>query len=189
MLCEFCKIEFHKRYRQPECSLKCRLLNRIEKKDKCWEWKGTINTMGYGEMCVQGRIQRAHRLSYILFKGEIPKGIFVCHICDNPKCINPDHLWLGTAKQNNEDCLRKGRWKGRTGIKLSLEHKKKLSGPKKSWFKNGEKHPRSKLKELDIKEIRNMLNEDFTYQEIADKFGLSQSSLADIKFRRTWSHI
>jgi hypothetical protein len=79
----------------------------------CWKWSGAKMRGGYGIFGIHGikTPQRAHRFSYELHKGPIPKGLFVCHSCDNPECANPRHLWLGTQKQNMEDAKRKGRVK------------------------------------------------------------------------------
>lgn len=77
----------------------------------CWVWIGGKNKNGYGRWFLNGKYILAHRLSYQLKRGEIPNGLFVCHDCpgkDNPLCINPDHLWLGTAKDNSLDASRKG---------------------------------------------------------------------------------
>lgn len=71
----------------------------------CWEWQGRLNQAGYGEL---GRHTRAHRVSYALHKSD-PQGLCVLHKCDNPPCVNPEHLFLGTRKDNNQDRVKKGR--------------------------------------------------------------------------------
>lgn len=76
--------------------------------DECWEWRGAKRA-GYGRL-ESGSVQwQAHRLSWTIRHGPAPKGLYVCHHCDNPGCVNPDHLFLGTAKDNHDDMLRKGR--------------------------------------------------------------------------------
>jgi len=77
----------------------------------CWEWQGGHGRVpwNYGEVIVQGRRWRVHRLTYTLAKGPIPKGLFVCHACDNPPCCNPKHLWVGSQGQNIRDARSKNR--------------------------------------------------------------------------------
>lgn len=76
----------------------------------CWEWKGHRNSDGYGHFsCFGQRNHAAHRASYRFFKSEIPEGLLVLHKCDNPGCVNPDHLFLGTDKDNSDDKISKGR--------------------------------------------------------------------------------
>ncbi len=83
----------------------------IEKQENgCWNWTSSIATKtGYGKLVFGGKDISAHRASYTVFKGEIPKGKHVCHTCDNKKCVNPEHLWVGTAKENMQDKISKGR--------------------------------------------------------------------------------
>lgn len=77
----------------------------------CWEWNGALRTDGYGILKIDGRNDGAHRYSYILHNGEIGEGLLVLHKCDNRSCVNPDHLFLGTIKDNTDDKIKKGRTK------------------------------------------------------------------------------
>jgi|14BtaG_2_1085337.scaffolds.fasta_scaffold05806_4 hypothetical protein len=139
----------------------------------CWEWTASRINTGYG------RIQRgygsresqlAHRVSYELHVGPIPSGLLVCHKCDNRKCVNPQHLFLGTHTDNADDCVRKGRWSN--------------GGPLR-----GEGNGNSKLKDGDIALIRQLHTDGATQREIAKKTGTSQSTISDVLLGKRWTHI
>ena len=91
--------------------LRVRFWKKVNKKagNSCWEWTA-CKAGGYGQIYVRGKLVYAHRLSWVWANGKIPKGLFVLHKCDNRVCVNPDHLFLGTNKDNMQDCVRKGRF-------------------------------------------------------------------------------
>lgn len=87
------------------------LSQRIKKvASGCWEYQGTINSNGYGQLAFAGRRISTHRLSWMLFNGPIPDGLFACHRCDNKKCVNPEHLYVGTHQDNMKDAVERRRW-------------------------------------------------------------------------------
>lgn len=106
---------------------------KVSKKSDCWEWTGSTTRGGYGHFRLfldgQWKMYKAHRYAYEHYKGAIPQGLLVCHTCDNTKCVNPDHLWLGTAKDNVRDMLNKGRkviGQKKKGTNLNMEVAKQI---------------------------------------------------------------
>lgn len=77
---------------------------------QCWEWQGALFSSNYGHFICHQKSYRAHRVSYYLFNGTISKHLFICHKCDNPKCVNPKHLFEGTSRDNTQDMMKKGRY-------------------------------------------------------------------------------
>lgn len=143
--------------------------------NECWLWTGATDSAGYGQIQRgargEGRI-RAHRLSYELHHGQISEDAEVCHSCDNPACVNPSHLWLGTHRDNMQDCKSKGRN-----------------------FTNGEERPRgdrnpaTRLTEDQVRHIRELCNQCVPRHVIAAQFGVSKSTITAIFLRVNWKHI
>lgn len=130
----------------------------------CWEWFGSHLSNGYGvcRALMSGRCILAHRLSYMLYKGDIPDRFCVCHKCDNRKCVNPNHLFLGTRADNHRDAVSKNR------------------------NSRGEKHGLAKLTEM---QVRRILALEDSQQEIASKFNVSCRTIRRIKNGEGWKHI
>lgn len=90
-------------------TLEERFWAKVEKTDGCWLWTAALSTTGYGRIGVGKKMAYTHRLSWEMHNGPIPPGMHICHHCDNPKCVRPDHLFLGTRTDNMRDMWRKGR--------------------------------------------------------------------------------
>ncbi len=155
-------------------SIATRFWEKVNKTEYCWEWMGAYNYFGYGRIWVkEGRI-RAHRLSWELHFGAIPPGLVVCHKCDNPKCVNPDHLFLGTQKENLMDAFNKGR---RSAI-----------GPPSHSMK-GDTHPLAKLTTADVVAIKVALKSGISASQLAHRFNVAYNTIDHIKHGYRWSHI
>lgn len=144
----------------------------------CWIWTGNLDKDGYGELKYRYKKYRTHRLAWTLFHGEIPKSLCVLHRCDVPCCVNPDHLFVGTLNDNNKDMAKKGRTA--TGIK-SGQVKYPERRPK------GIKHGMAKATEDQVIAMRSTKGE--SQRALAEKFGLSQTTVGSILRRETWKHI
>lgn len=107
----FCNRRCHFSYTKTAAAAAPRFTKHVEKTESCWLWRGAVDTAGYGDCWFRGRTTGAHRVSWQIFRGEIPDGLFVLHKCDNPICVNPDHLFLGTHSDNMQDASAKGRLK------------------------------------------------------------------------------
>lgn len=138
---------------------------KVGKADECWEWQGAIVQNGYGQIGKQSsRAYYAHRLSYELHKGPIPEGMYVCHSCDNKRCVNPNHLWAGTNGDNMRDAYSKG-----------------LIRPRR-----GEEHARAKLTN---EVVRQMRSGEITAAEAARMTGADYETARHAKIGKTWRHL
>lgn len=143
-----------------------RLLSRIKVNAAgCFEWQWNRNKDGYGTLSFHNRKSTAHRVSYQTFRGDIPAGVFVCHHCDNPSCINPAHLFLGTALDNKRDCVKKSR------------------------HSHGTKVNTNKLSVSDVREIRRLRSAGQTILSIANRYGITDACVSHIYSRRIWKHV
>lgn len=143
-----------------------RFFESIREQDGCWVWQGVLDSWGYGLFydAHAGKQVRAHRFSYRLHRGEFDQGLKVLHRCDNPPCVNPADLFLGTIADNVADMMKKGR----------------------NGHVRGEKHYASKLTRDQVLEIR---SSSLSLRQAAIEYGVSKSLVAGIRSRRKWSHL
>lgn len=143
------------------------VMSRFESKIRvtpgCWIWQGVVSK-GYGQFDVGATRHGAHRYSYEQYVGPIEGGLFVCHKCDNRLCVNPDHLFLGTHKENMADMVSKGRSSRVCGSAQNM----------------------AKLTEDDVRKIRSMSG---TFKSIASAFGINESTVSVIRSRKSWAHL
>ena len=145
-----------------------RFWNKVNKQAEngCWEWVAGRFSAGYGGFGLDGKMKYAHRVSWMFEHGPIPDGLFVLHKCDNPSCVNPAHLFLGTHADNMRDKAEKGRAVG-------------IPQP-------GESHGSAKLTEADVLAIR---SDNRIGRVIAAEYGVSREQIWRIKRRENWTHI
>jgi hypothetical protein len=139
----------------------------IKDKDSCWEWIGAKNRKGYGTIYFDGKVRKAHRVSYVLTYGDILGDLCVLHKCDNPSCVNPNHLFIGTVKDNSDDMILKER----------------------DYHPEGELQPISKLKEKDVYEIIELIKNNYSYPYIGKLYDVSPNTINAIANGFTWKYI
>jgi hypothetical protein len=133
--------------------------------DGCWIWKGTVGNHGYGVSSFASVNMTAHRISWQLYKGDIPRGLFVLHRCDVRLCVNPDHLFLGSHQENMADCYNKQR------------------------NARGDSHGNAKLTCEQVMEIKNTPNNRGAGVFLSKKFGISQGTVSQIRNGSAWKHL
>ena len=141
-----------------------RFWSKVSKGPGCWEWNSAKLASGYGLFSIDGKRHYGHRLVYSMRSSTIPKGMYVCHSCDNPSCVRPSHLFLGTPAQNQQDSKNKNRLNRAFGVR---------SG-------------RSKLSEFDIKRIR---SDTRSHIRISKDYPVERSTISYIKRGETWKHV
>lgn len=146
----------------------------VRKADDCWTWVGSRNADGYGRLVVRGRYWMAHRLSWVIEHGPIPAGLQVCHRCDNRVCVNPSHLFLGTAADNIADCHTKKR----SGYQLGKVNPPRLAG---------EHHPRRKLTLDQVNDIRRRHASGEDALALSRQFGVSRNQIYLIAKGKSWA--
>lgn len=146
----------------------------VIRQEGCWGWKGPTARGGYAVMSCRRAMgsDRGHKASWMIHFGSIPARMHVCHKCDNPICTNPDHLWIGTHQQNNDDKISKGRQAHNIP-------------PHKRGSENGS----SKLSENQVKEIKGLILEGHSCHRIGKEFGVSHQTILRIKNGKNWKHI
>jgi hypothetical protein len=141
--------------------------SKVKKGPDCWLWQGNVTSANYGQFVV-----RAHRMAIELTRGPIPDGMIVLHTCDNPRCVNPAHLWVGTHRENVLDSVTKGRWP--------------TKGRKVNHF--GESNPAARIGWKQVSEIRAKYKPHlYTAPMLAKEYGLSASHVSSIIEMKTWS--
>lgn len=183
--------------------LEARFWSRVRKLESgCWEWTGCRYGAGYGVIGrggFRGGQTPAHRVSWMIHRGDIPDGLLVCHTCDNPPCVNPDHLFLGTHTDNAHDAKRKGRLSnGERHAKLvSAGYSDKNRSFHREWMaarnrlapRRGTDNGRSKLSEDDIRSIRRQYAEGARQVDLAAQFRVAQTLISRIVLRKQWAHV
>lgn len=172
---------------------------------ECWFWAGPVNArFGYGYFFVFGKGWRAHRLAWLLTHGPIPDGLQVLHRCDEGlppgdisyrRCCNPAHLWLGTARQNQQDCCRKGR-KPRGELHGLRKHPERAARGRQNGAHtrperrpHGEAHGNAVITDEVVRAIRRAWDEGCPGADLARWFGISPSAACRIGNRKAWKHV
>lgn len=145
---------------------------KVRKSRGCWLWTGSRNRKGYGRFMWRGRVRWAHRLAYVDAHGTLDPNLLVCHHCDTPACVRPDHLFQGTQIDNKRDSMRKGRAYFAT-----------------NWRGGGETHPRARLTARQVRQIRRLVDEGFPYSAIATVFACTYANIYSIARHINWRSV
>ncbi len=159
---------------------------KVEKTADCWLWRGGLNENGYGVFRLNNRTVLSHRVAYELSNGTIPDGLLVCHHCDNPPCMRPDHLFIGTNADNVRDRVEKGR-SAKGGAAKGEKHWSKTHPER---IARGEKHGRAVLAEEEVRAIRSRYQTGvITQYRLAEEFGVRKGTISRVLRRESWAHV
>lgn len=177
---------------QPPKDVRERFMRKVQKTDDpngCWLWTAGQFLGGYGAFFINGGMRRAHRISYEWFVGPVPAGHFVCHHCDTPRCVRPEHLYAGTREDNTEDMLRRGRVASgkRNGTRTRPETHGLHHHPEKA--ARGKAAKKSDLTTEDVQSIRQRHARGETQTDLARVYGVTQAAIWRIIRRQTWAHV
>lgn len=146
----------------------------VREPDECWRWTAATRSKNapYGALKIDGQVRLAHRVSFEIEHGSIPDGMFVCHRCDTPRCVNPAHLFAGSAQDNAVDALTKGRMLPYAGR-----------------VQNGRANLNARLTDTTVAAIRRDRAAGMKLVPLAAKYGVGYSTVRDVVHRRTWTHV
>jgi hypothetical protein len=164
---------------KPRRSESERFFAMVAKTETCWLWTGYTACSGlpYGSFGLRDGTGRsvpvgAHRWSWAYHHGPIPPGLWVCHTCDVPSCVNPAHLFLGTPRENNDDKIAKGRATTTKGLQLGM------------------RHPHARLTDDQVREMRRLHAEQgFGAKRLAKRYGVGQTTIHRVLTGETWGHV
>lgn len=157
--------------------IEARFWPRVVKTENCWLWQAPPSTKKYAQVTYKGRYEGVHRVSYRLHFGEFDETLLVCHHCDTPLCVRPDHLFLGTYQENADDMVRKGR---------STMGARNGSISKPECLKRGTENPNHKLTDWDVRVIRKLGRAGVSHREIGRAFGVAPSTVDRILLNLSW---
>lgn len=143
--------------------MEARFLRKVEKTEPCWNWTGRLDIGGYGRFSIKGIWKKAHRTAYELYKGSIPEGLVVRHMCNNRKCVNPAHLEVGSHKDNTTDMFR-------------------TNPPDRT----GDRSHAKKITQADADELRQWREFGYTQKDIGTAFGIGQPQVSSVLNGKYW---